>query len=189
MKSKRIKVVKKIGLYVDEASGCYSKFSYEDNHILDTEFIDYVERNAHELGGVDLDKYEIDIYSPFVISNNQKEIFLNTYKRHYEQMQKDAEKEVHRCNIRAGILFLAGAVILAARGIIASTWTNAPEIIDFVLEIASWVFMWESVDVMFFSRNQSLLNKVFYEHMYNADFSFIYKEKKSSKQDDPLSLS
>ncbi len=61
---------------------------------------------------------------------------------------------------------------------IAVFWPNAPQIINFTLEIASWVFMWEAVDQFFFTRNKEMLDIAFYDKLDDAKITFIKEENK-----------
>ena len=178
MKKQKIqKTVKKIGLHVNRIEDAFSKFSYEDNYILDNEMIDYIERNAQVKKGMELDKFEIDIYCPNEIKNEDKELFVASYKQHYEMKKMIMHKALHRNNVVAGLLFLFAALILVATHVLNAWFITIPEILSFTLEIASWVFMWESVDAFFFTRNKELLDIALYDLLDAAEIRFIFETK------------
>lgn len=171
-------VTKKIGLHLDSIEDGFSKFSYKENYILSSEVIDYIERNAKTMLGIDLLGYEIDIYCPNEISKATQELFISSYMKHYAQTKTVGHKAVKRTKRISLLLFIASAIILVGMHSIAVFWPNAPQIINFTLEIASWVFMWEAVDQFFFTRNKEMLDIAFYDKLDDAKITFIKEENK-----------
>lgn len=174
MKKEIVKVTKNIGLHLDTIEEAFSKYSYKENFILDSGMIDFIEENAKEYAGVDLKNYEIDIYSDKKVKKEDSQKFTNSFKKYYERKLFDIHRAITKLNLYGAVFFVIGAVFLTATHLVSSIFPNAPEVISFALEIASWVFMWEAVDLVFIQKGKDRLDQVFYLNL--SESIIVFKE-------------
>ncbi len=176
-KNEIIKVTKKIGLHLDSFDEAISKFSYNENYIIDGDMINYIEENCKRENGVDTAGFEIDIYSKKVFSEKEQNIIRESYKNYYDKREHDLTKSIRNCNIVAFIFFIIGAISLVVMHLVSSLWSSAPAVVNFALEIASWVFMWEAVDQFFIQKAKTRLDLMFYISISSATFVFNKESK------------
>jgi|GEM_PF-2102587 hypothetical protein len=176
-KVKRVVEVKTIGLHLDSIKEAYSPFSYESNYMLNPDFVDYIEDSAKHEWHPGFTNFEINIYSSNVIKEKDQEKFIANYRKSYEAKKILAFREIRKARKIGVIFFLMGFSMLIIAHLISTLWTSAPNIVNFFFEIASWVFMWESVDTYFISKHVKVVNFEFLDTIDDAKINFIKEDK------------
>jgi formate hydrogenlyase subunit 4 len=111
---------------------------------------DFIENNTHSLAPNE--KLTLKIHSD-CIDENEQVIYQDAIKEYYAEKYLANEKELKRNYFVALLLLLAGIFVMSV-----SIFLNELniEIWSYVVDIASWVLLWESVDI-FLLENRSLV--------------------------------
>lgn len=130
------------------------------------EFVDKVFRLVKKK--VDL---EIDITFPSAMKDEEKDKIEKLFKSHYAINIVKSNEEIKRHNIVSIILLFFGIIVYGAYGLLE--YFKMDFIFQGVIEIASWVFIWEAVDMFFLSNFGSRLERMKNIKIFNAKINRI----------------
>ena len=130
------------------------------------EFVDKVFRLVKKKADL-----EIDITFPSSMKDEEKEKIEKLFKSHYAINIVKSNEEIKRHNIVSIILLIFGIVVYGAYGLLE--YFKMDFIFQGVIEIASWVFIWESVDMFFLSNFSSRLERMKNIKIFNAKINRI----------------
>jgi len=134
-----------IDVKIDNHNQLYSSFNYDNNESLNNEFCDYIWNNS-KLAPINKD-VTINIYDN---TNNDKTQIESAIKNHYRREYKQAKLNLNKINIFTLGCMIAGVLCLLLLVFFHNAINNY--YIDIILEVASWVFIWEAVDKFFIER-------------------------------------
>jgi hypothetical protein len=155
-----------INIKVDDKEQIISKFSYDENDKLNKELSEFI-----------LDKTKVmtlnkDIKLNFYTSSpiEQQEI-KTTLQNHFREEYLETKHELKRANAISLIMLILGIISL-------SMLVLAHKFFDYfyfttILEIASWVFIWESVDIFFLQRSRLKRQCLLFKKLYSAQVEII----------------
>lgn len=130
------------------------------------EFVDKVFRLVKKKADL-----EIDITFPSVMKDEEKDKIEKLFKSHYAINIVKSNEEIKRHNIVSIILLFFGIIVYGAYGLLE--YFKMDFIFQGVIEIASWVFIWESVDMFFLSNFGSRLERMKNIKIFNAKINRI----------------
>lgn len=125
------------------------------------EFVDKVFRLVKKKADL-----EIDITYPSTMKDEEKEKIEKLFKSHYAINIVKSNEEIKRHNIVSIILLFFGIIVYGAYGLLE--YFKMDFIFQGVIEIASWVFIWEAVDMFFLSNFSSRLERMKNIKIFNA---------------------
>ena len=130
------------------------------------EFVDKVFRLVKKKADL-----EIDITYPSTMKDEEKDKIEKLFKSHYAINIVKSNEEIKRHNIVSIILLIFGIIVYGAYGLLE--YFKMDFIFQGVIEIASWVFIWESVDMFFLSNFSSRLERMKNIKIFNAKINRI----------------
>lgn len=130
-----------INMVVKDDSGFLSPFSENDAPSISSEVAEFLENETKTMLPRQLLTLRI---KSNCIDDVEKELYIRAINEYYTRTYIVNEKEIKRNNVLSVILFITGLIILT----IAIAFSNI--IWSEVLDIAAWVFLWETVDVAVF---------------------------------------
>ena len=130
------------------------------------EFVDKVFRLVKKKADL-----EIDITFPSTMKDEEKDKIEKLFKSHYAINIVKSNEEIKRHNIVSIILLFFGIIVYGAYGLLE--YFKMDFIFQGVIEIASWVFIWESVDMFFLSNFSSRLERMKNIKIFNAKINRI----------------
>lgn len=130
------------------------------------EFVDKVFRLVKKKADL-----EIDITFPSTMKDEEKDKIEKLFKSHYAINIVKSNEEIKRHNIVSIILLFFGIIVYGAYGLLE--YFKMDFIFQGVIEITSWVFIWESVDMFFLSNFGSRLERMKNIKIFNAKINRI----------------
>ena len=130
------------------------------------EFVDKVFRLVKKKADL-----EIDITFPSAMKYEEKDKIEKLFKSHYAINIVKSNEEIKRHNIVSIILLFFGIIVYGAYGLLE--YFKMDFIFQGVIEIASWVFIWEAVDMFFLSNFGSRLERMKNIKIFNAKINRI----------------
>ena len=130
------------------------------------EFVDKVFRLVKKKADL-----EIDITFPSAMKDEEKDKIEKLFKSHYAINIVKSNEEIKRHNILSIILLIFGIIVYGAYGLLE--YFKMDFIFQGVIEIASWVFIWEAVDMFFLSNFGSRLERMKNIKIFNAKINRI----------------
>ena len=130
------------------------------------EFVDKVFRLVKKKADL-----EIDITFPSAMNDEEKDKIEKLFKSHYAINIVKSNEEIKRHNIVSIILLFFGIIVYGAYGLLE--YFKMDFIFQGVIEIASWVFIWEAVDMFFLSNFGSRLERMKNIKIFNAKINRI----------------
>ena len=130
------------------------------------EFVDKVFRLVKKKADL-----EIDITFPSAMKDEEKDKIEKLFKSHYAINIVKSNEEIKRHNIVSIILLFFGIIVYGAYGLLE--YFKMDFIFQGVIEIASWVFIWEAVDMFFLSNFGSRLERKKNIKIFNAKINRI----------------
>ena len=130
------------------------------------EFVDKVFRLVKKKADL-----EIDVTFPSAMKDEEKDKIEKLFKSHYAINIVKSNEEIKRHNIVSIILLFFGIIVYGAYGLLE--YFKMDFIFQGVIEIASWVFIWEAVDMFFLSNFGSRLERMKNIKIFNAKINRI----------------
>ena len=130
------------------------------------EFVDKVFRLVKKKADL-----EIDITFPSAMKDEEKDKIEKLFKSHYAINIVKSNEEIKRHNIVSIFLLFFGIIVYGAYGLLE--YFKMDFIFQGVIEIASWVFIWEAVDMFFLSNFGSRLERMKNIKIFNAKINRI----------------
>jgi len=155
-----------VNIKVDNKEQVISKFSYDENDKLNKELSEFI---VDKTKTMPLNK---DIALNFYVTSPiDKQEIKTTIHNHFKEEYLETKHELKRANIISLIMLILGIISLTALVI-------AHKFFDYfyfttILEIASWVFVWESVDIFFLQRSKIKRQCLLLKKLYSAEINII----------------
>ena len=157
-----------VNVKIDNKHQIISKFSYDENDKLNKELSEFI-----------LDKTKImplnkDIKLNFYSSSPiDKTEIQTTLQNHFREEYIETKHELKRSNIFTIAMIVLGVISLSMLVLAYKYFDNFYT--TTLLEIASWVFIWESVDNFFLQRPRIKRKCLLMKKLYYADVTLIIK--------------
>lgn len=155
-----------INIKIDNKEQVISKFSYDENDKLNKELSEFILDKTKIMPLTN--DFKLNFYSSSAI--DAKEV-QTTLKNHFKEEYIEAKHELKRANIVSLIMLILGIASL-------SILILAHKFFDYfyfttILEIASWVFVWEAVDIFFLQRSRLKRQCLLMKKLYSAQVEVI----------------
>ena len=136
-----------INIKIENEDQVISKFSYDKNDKLNTELSNFIVEKSKNIPVYK--DIELHFYSSSPL--NQTAV-KQTLQNHFKDEYVETLHDLRRSNIFSLVMLILGLLSLTAL-ILATKFLNN-FITSTILEIASWVFIWEAVNNFFIKRGQ-----------------------------------
>ncbi len=103
---------------------------------------------------------------PDNIDRNEQNRIKKLVKVHYAISCEETTNEIHRTNLRGLIVLFFGIGLFAIFGLLE--WFEVNFIFRGVIEIFSWVFIWEACNCFAFTNTKNKLNRLKYIKLFDA---------------------
>ena len=137
---------------------------YSNKSLIDSNVYDYIEETYDTLYKSGR-KFRLNIIFPADMDDDEKSKIIKLLKIHYSVQYEKCNKEFIKTNIRALILLLFGALLYALYAVVLHYTSN--RIVDSIVEIFAWVFIWQSCFEFFFTNAQIRKDRIYYLKLYN----------------------
>jgi len=155
-----------INIKVDNKEQIISKYSYDETDKLNKDLSEFI---------IDKTKrtpinsnIKLNFYSKTNIEKTEVE---RTIRNHFTDELLDAKDDLKKSNIIALIMLLFGVITFAILFASYNLFSNI--YFEMVMEIAAWVFIWESVDVIFLQRPKIRRTCLQYQKICLAEVEII----------------
>ena len=145
-KKKIIETDKIVNIKIENKDQIISTFSYDENDKLNEDLSDFITYKTTNLQPSQ--HVKLNFYSKTPLE--EKEI-KQTIKNHYQEECEQVKSELKRSNVFILVMFIFGLVTLAI-SVALHNLGFKNFYFEMILEIASWVFIWEAVDRVFIAR-------------------------------------
>ena len=145
-----------------ENENIYQDFS--NRQLLKEEIFDYIDKSFHYTKKNTTCK--LCIHFPREMQQEEKQNILRLIQIHYALKFKEASKEIRRTNIKGTISVFLGASLFFIFGLLE--WYNVNFIFRGIIEIFSWVFIWEACDSYAFTNSKNRIDRFTYYMLYKA---------------------
>ena len=172
-KNKKILEDRIVNIKVENKEQIISSFSYDENDKLNEDLGDFI---VDKTKGVSpAQEIKLKFYTKQEVDKNEvKKTIQNHFKTEYE----DVKSELKRSNVFILVMFIFGIVTLAISVALHNHGlTNF--YFEMVLEIASWVFIWEAVDRIFIARPKIRRKSIQMQKLQTAQVKIIVEDKKN----------
>ena len=155
-----------INIKADTKEQIISKFSYDEYDKLNKELSEFV---LDKTKTMPLNKdFKLNFYVNSPIEKNEVQI---TLQNHFREEYMEVKHELKRANIISLIMLILGIISLTALVV-------AHRFFDYfyfttILEISSWVFVWEAVDIFFLQRSKIRRQCLLFKKLYSATIEII----------------
>ena len=162
-----------IDIGLEDIDDFYSPYSLKNNKKIDREVDDHICDIADYIPlSKDLD---LEIYLDKMPTDKEKKEAETTFRNYYAQYLLELNAERNRLLILASILLGIGLVLLSC--LFAFGLYEKSQFLYTLLEIATWVFVWESLDISCFHCHTINVKKQRAKKLLNADIKFKTYEK------------
>lgn len=158
-----------INIKVDNKEQVISKFSYDENDKLNKELSEFI-LDKTKIMPLNKD-IKLNFYTPSPIDKTE---IHTTLQNHFREEYIEVKHELKRLNIFTLAMVILGIITLSALFL-------AHKFFDYfyfttILEIASWVFMWEAVDSIFLRRPRITRQCILMYKLYSAHVEVIISQ-------------
>ena len=146
-----------------------SQFSYDENDKINKDLAEFIESKSRDV------RFSQDIQLNFYSKQeiNAGEI-QTTISNHFRSECKQAKDELKVSNIAVIVLMILGVI-----GLACLLWVNRffdNFFFQMILEIASWVFIWEAVNVLFLQRPKLRRKFILMQKLSNANVNVVVEK-------------
>ncbi len=168
-KNKVIDECKTINIKVQNKEQVISQFSYDENDKINKDLAEFIESKSKDV------RFSQDIQLNFYSKQeiNADEI-QPTISNHFRAECKQAKDELKVSNIAVIVLMILGVI-----GLACLLWVNRffdNFFFQMILEIASWVFIWEAVNVLFLQRPKLRRKFILMQKLSNANVNVVVEK-------------
>lgn len=155
-----------INVKADEKGQVFSSYNFESNEKLNDELSDFIYDKAKDVpANKDI---KIKIFTDFKADEKEvQDAIKNNYKKEYINLKS----EMKRNYIFSAVMFVLGIVTLTLLLLMHSWFYNV--YLEIILEIATWVFIWEAVDSFFLQRAQLKRKCLTMLKLYSAEINIV----------------
>ena len=134
-----------INIKVDNKEQIISKFSYDETDKLNKDLSEFI---VDKTKRVSINSnVKLNFYTKAKIKEGE---VTRTIRNHFTDELLNAKEDLRKSNILAFIMLILGIVTFAILYASYKLFINV--YFEMIMEIATWVFVWESVDVIFLQR-------------------------------------
>ncbi|MBP5683768.1 MAG: hypothetical protein J6X02_00750 [Bacilli bacterium] len=177
---KKIETVKEINMTVIDDSYFQSLYSLKDKPVISSDVADFLENTAREFKP--FDKFKLNIYSD-TIYEEDKSVYKKSIHNYYTLRIKELKHQMRQKTILASIFLLIGLAALVVMFIYLKINNN--EIGYQLIQIFSWVFIWEAVHIFFIERRSLTLAMRRYMSLSDMDVNFYKLTKEGTNDQQP----
>ncbi len=159
--------IAEINVCVKSEDELFSDYSPKTRRLLNSSMVTYIEECT--TGVIPSKEYKINILTQD-LTEKSKTIVSNTIRRSFIEKMADANIELKNTLIKCAIFMVLGFAFLGLM-VFASAKNWGIWAVS-ILEIASWVFIWESVDYFFMRRFKHKRKKLKYAKLAIAEIEF-----------------
>lgn len=116
----------------------------------------------------------LKIYSDCIDSEEEK-VYSKALTEYYVRHYKSNRRDLRRNAITSSILFLIGLLTLSVTLLVM--YFNVNPLVEEVLDILSWVFLWEAFDQFFIERLLLRIDRRRYLRLIEAKILFLPREQ------------
>ena len=109
---------------------------------------------------------KIDILYPDEMELEERQKIRQLIKVHYAISYKETRKKIKRTKFFAWVLLIVGSLIFILYGLLE--WYQVNFLFRGIIEIFSWVFIWESCDLFVFTNSSNKLELFKYLRLFDA---------------------
>ena len=164
---KQEKTTDVLEINIKSPSDLYSNFSINNNKILNPEIQQHISSTVE--GFSKRNDLKIKINSSKDFTENEKQDARNVLKNAFKKVVDDNNKTINSYCIFALVFLLIGIVSIVVLHVISSF---APYVLKTILEIVSWVFVWEFVDVLCFRTFFRIIKNKHNKKIYKSEIEF-----------------
>ena len=158
----------------------FSYYDLEGENVLDKEFDEFLESKADAIPL----KQEIAIHFHVKNANDSKcEEMDRAIKNHYKRELRALNRKLHKTNLFTLYMFFMGLVCTALH-VVTTEVLNLYHVIPYLIDIAAWVFLWETIDQFFLHRRKIKRKMLKKFRFIRADISLY--EYKTNKKKQPI---
>ena len=167
--NKEVDDCKTINIKVQNKEQVISQFSYDENDKINKDLAEFIESKSRDV------RFSQDIQLNFYSKQeiNAGEI-QTTISNHFRSECKQAKDELKVSNIAVIVLMILGVI-----GLACLLWVNRffdNFFFQMILEIASWVFIWEAVNVLFLQRPKLRRTFILMQKLSNAKVNVVVEK-------------
>ena len=167
--NKEVDDCKTINIKVQNKEQVISQFSYDENDKINKDLAEFIESKSRDV------RFSQDIQLNFYSKQkiNAGEI-QTTISNHFRSECKQAKDELKVSNIAVIVLMILGVI-----GLACLLWVNRffdNFFFQMILEIASWVFIWEAVNVLFLQRPKLRRKFILMQKLSNANVNVVVEK-------------
>lgn len=144
----------------------FDSFSTNDHRILSPDILGFIEKQSEY---VPL-SYQLEVQINGVNDTEKKSQFVDLFHKHYDNEFCDKESDLHINTIKALLLLLGGALVLALSFWIGSFYTGKV-LTEFLSVLASFL-MWECADYWVFERSSAKIARLNVAQLAVSDITF-----------------
>ena len=176
---KKIESVKEINMTVIDDTYFLSMYSLKDKPVISSEVADFLENTAREYGPYD--KFILNIYSD-TIWDEDKSVYRKAVHNYYSLKISDLHQQMRQKLFVAATFMLIGLIGLVMMVIYQRFYSM--EVWNQLIQIFSWVFIWESLHIFFIDRRPLFIANRRYVSLANMDINYfkLTKDKKNDQQ-------
>ena len=152
---------------IESANDLYSNFSINNNKILNPQIQQHISKNVE--GFSKRNHLKIKFVSSKKLTAKEKDDAKTVIKNTYKKVVDDCSKTINLYCILSLIFLLIGIIAIVVLHVISS---YATYVIKTILEIISWVFVWEFVDVLCFRAIFKIIKNNHNKKIYKSEIEF-----------------
>lgn len=157
-----------INISVSDKSQILSPFHYENKEIINEEFAGLLDNIIISVPPKQKVRLNLKCGN---ISDNEKEKFAHATKNYYQNKIIDSQLRIKNALIVFSISLVLALVFLAL--LFVSNFFNGPFILNEVIDILVWIFLWEAFDIVIFQRSLLRLERQRYNALYKCKICFV----------------
>ena len=160
----------RLDIYVRHVDSLVSDFSYDGNMLISSEFITHFEE-AYLQANIPPGPYTVNVAIDHVPTEGEQIEARKAFKNHYIKEERENNIKLRRLNISALVALVASVMMFVCMHVLEESgasyvWTS-------VLEVAAWVFSWQFMDNLSFSKVDLWLSRRRNKQALNAKFNLV----------------
>ena len=150
----------------------FAEYGYENQDFLETSFVEAIEHLANSRPTKE--KITINMKETKPMSFDQ-ESFIKAYKNSFRHRMETKKQEINRCILTGILMFVFSIAYMLLHLYVIS---DISESIAYFSDIAAWVFIWCSIEVLTLELIQLIIDYQKIKRIFNANLVLIeYKEQ------------
>lgn len=165
------KPIDRIHLKLDDVNSAYSQFSTEENPALNPEFADLIANLSDD--NSTKNEVEINIQLNDQVSMEEKQHLTSTIKGHFEHQLNDVNNKKNRLWTTTIFLMIASVLSIVLYHFVVPELDSF--LLELILEIGAWVFVWEFFYALFFEIPKVQFKAHLIKRIIKANIKYIEK--------------